>query len=214
METAITILATLHQFHLKYNFYTLDHLRKIIDKINPDIICVELTGKDLQDKKDQIVKVEYPKCIIPLAEKKGYKLVAMEPNEPEFSRIVNKYKKLDKKIESQEPEKAEIFNQYINVLFDYLFTHWNSPIDVNSQLTNAFFEVKHRFQNFLFGPIEKQCWDEWNTHFLNTILKASETYKGKKILVTVGVEHVYWLKTNLKSNPKIKLVEVNEVFDK
>ena len=205
--TTIIVIATIHQFHLKSQFYSLGHLKTMIERINPDVICVELTAKDLKDKKDQAVKVEYPKCIIPLAEKKGYILIPMEPNEPEYSRIVNKSKQTLKKIESKEPTKLEIFSLYIKSLLDYLFTYWNSPVEVNSQLTNALFEVKHKFQNSLFGLAEEQGWNEWNNHFLNTILETAEAYKDKKILVTVGVEHVYWLKRHLRSKTTIRLVD-------
>ena len=208
--TIVIIIATLHQFHAQCNFYSLDHLRTIIEKINPDIICVELTAEDLKSKKDQAIKIEYPKCIIPLAKKKGYKLIPMEPNEPEYSRLVNKYKQAYQKID---PKKKEIFNLYTKLLFDYLFAYWKSLVDVNSQLTNALFELKHKFQNSLFGSVEEQCWEDWNNHFLNTILKVAETHKGKNMLVAVGVEHVYWLKKHLKSNSTIKIVEFNEAVD-
>ncbi len=208
--TIVIIVATLHQFHEQSEFYSLDRLRTIIEKINPDIICVELREEDLKSKKNQAIKIEYPKCIIPLAEKKRYKLIAMEPSDPECSRIINKYKQTHQKIESK---KTEIFHQYTKLLYDYLFAYWNSPIDVNSQLTNAIFELKHKFQNSLFGSVEEQAWEEWNNHFLNTILKVAELYKGKKVLVTVGVEHVYWLKKHLESNSTIRLVEVSEVFN-
>ncbi|MCK4352300.1 hypothetical protein KAW65_02715 [candidate division WOR-3 bacterium] len=213
MKTTIVTLATLHQFHLKSKFYSLSHLRTIIEKANPDVICVELTAADLRCKEDWTAKSEYSKCIIPLSEKKGYNLVPMEPNEPKYSRIVNMHEQMLKKTESEEPKKIEIFNQYTEILYDYLFTYWGSPTDVNSSLTNTLFELKHAFQNSLFGPIEKQCWEEWNTHFLNTILETAEEYEGKRILVTVGVEHVYWLKKHLKNNSRVRLVEVNEVFN-
>lgn len=214
MKTTIIILATLHQFHLKSQFYSLDDLRTIIEKIDPDVICVELTEKDLKDKAVQTIKIEYPQCISPLSQDKGYMLVSMEPNEPDYSRIISKYKQMNNKIESKEPEKIEIFGQYTKVLYDYLFTYWDSPIDINSSLTNTFFEVKHNFQESLFGSTEKECWAEWNTHFLNTILEVCKTYKDKRILITVGVEHVYWIKKHLKDNPKIKLIEINEILKK
>ncbi len=211
MKTTIIILATLHQFHLKSQFYSLDDLRTIIEKIDPDVICIELTEKDLKDKSAQTIKIEYPKCILPLSQEKGYMLIPMEPSEPDYSRIINKYKQMNKEIESK---KIEIFGLYTEVLYDYLFTYWDSPIAVNSSLTNVFFEVKHNFQGSLFGSIEKECWSEWNTHFLNTILEACKTYKEKRILVTVGVEHVYWIKKHLKDNPKIKLIEIDEILNK
>lgn len=214
MKIKIIIIATLHQFHLKCDFYSFDHLRTSIENINPDVICVELTKKDLKDKATQTIKIEYPQCILPLAQEKGYILFPMEPNEPEYSREVKRYQQMYKEIESKEPEKMQIFNQYTEALYDYLFTYWNSPIDVNSSLTNALFDVKHKFQESLFGSIEKQCWAEWNTHFLNTIIEVYKTYKDKRILVTVGVEHVYWIKKHLKDNPKIKLVEINEILKK
>ena len=216
MKNTIVILGTLHQYHLKQEFYSLDVLERIIERINPDVICVELTAEDLKTEREQRVKVEYPMCILPLAKKRGYKIVPMEPDEPEYSRLINIIKQLNKKIESDETMKmkSEIFNQYTESLYEFLFNYWKSPADVNSDITNALFEVKHKFQDALFGPLQREGWEEWNIHFLNTILKTMKKYKGKKILVTVGAEHVYWLKKRLKNNSTIKLEEISEILNR
>lgn len=214
MKTTVIIIATLHQFHLKSQFYSLNNLRTIIEKINPDVICVELTEKDLKDKTPQTVKIEYPQCILPLSQEKGYILFPMEPDEPDYSMEVKRYQQLYKRLGSKEPDKIQIFNQYTEALYDYLFSYWNSHIDVNSSLTDALFEVKHNFQESLFGSTERKCWKEWNTHFLNAILKTCRAHKDKTILVTVGVEHVYWIKKHLKANQKIELIGINELLCK
>lgn len=209
-KTEVVILSTLHQFHATNANYSFEILSKTIETIKPDVLALELTPKDLQTGREQKVKLEYAKSVFPLIEKHKYKTVTLEPDEPLFTELINLLKESNKENQEKSPQKVEAFSIYSDALYDYLFKHWNSVKAVNSSETDALFEVKHNFQNSLFGEKEAKVWNDWNTHFLKQILNSAAQNNGKRILVLVGAEHSYWLRKNLRIKPEINLLEIQD----
>lgn len=206
-KTEVFVLSTLHQFHAENKNYSFETLSRIIEIYDPDIIAAELTPSDLENRKEQKTKQEYQKSVFPVADKHKYKIIALEPSEPKFSELVGLIREAEKTLSEKSPEKTEAFSVYSESLYDHLFKFWDSPLKVNSPETDALFEVKHKYQNSLYGEDEKKGWNSWNQHFLDRILEAARNNKGKKIIVLVGAEHGYWLRKHLRENSEIKFIE-------
>ena len=83
---------------------------------------------------------------------------------------------------------------------------------MNSVWTDDLFAVKHAFQEKLYGPKEVEGWEGWNQHFLERIMEAVKANPGKRIVVTVGAEHGYWLRGRLRRESGVKLVDTAEVL--
>lgn len=211
-KAEVFVLSTLHQFHSDSKYYSFQTLSNTIEKIKPDVLAVELTPQDLESRKEQKTKIEYQKSVFPLIEKNKYQTIALEPAEPLYSEIIDLLKESNKENQEKFPQKIEAFSVYSNSLYDYLFKHWNSVKAVNSKETDAHFEVKHQFQNRLFGEKEAKVWNDWNSYFLTQILDAAAKNKGKRILVLVGVEHSYWLRNHLRNNQTVKLLEAEKLL--
>lgn len=211
-KTEVFVLSTLHQFHAENKNYSFETLSRIIERYDPDIIAAELTPADLENRKEQKTKQEYQKSVFPIADKHKYKLIALEPAEPKFSELVGLIRESEKTLGEKSPEKAEAFSVYSKSLYDYLFNIWDSPFAVNSPETDALFEVKHKFQNTLFGEAQEKGWNGWNQNFLDKILEAAKNNKGKKIIVLIGAEHGYWLRKRLRENSEIKLIEPQTIL--
>jgi hypothetical protein len=211
-KAKILIIGTLHQYHAQMDYYSFETLARIIEKQKPDILAVELTPADLQSRREQKIKQEYARSVFPVADKNKYLLVPLEPAEPKFTEIVSLVRDSEKSLREKSPEKAEAFSLYNKGLFDYLFKHWKSPADVNSSQTDVLLEIKHNFQNDLFGEKQERGWEMWNRHFLETILSTAQKYPGKKIAVIVGVEHAYWLKKHLAANKEIDLLDTERAL--
>ncbi|MCO6511089.1 MAG: hypothetical protein J5I65_09875 [Aridibacter famidurans] len=213
-ETEVLVLSTLHQFHGKDNSFTFEKLSEIVESYRPDLIAVELTPDDLRTRKEQKTKVEYQKSIFPSADKIEAKMVPMEPAEPKFSEIVGLIRASDSDLREAKPDAAESFSAYVEALYGYLFEYWDSALEVNSARTDALFEVKHAYQNRLYGEKQEKGWEAWNGHFLEKILEAARANKGSRILVTVGAEHSYWLRKKLGGREGIKLIDSGTVLRK
>jgi hypothetical protein len=197
-SNTITLLSTLHQFHAEIPGYSFEVLAKHLEQLSPDIICAELMPSEVNELSARKIKVEYTQVILPFAQRHGCKIYGMEPEEPKKTALVKKYMAVQEQVQRDHPERTTAFSEYSEALYAYLFSYWTSPETVNSEITDALFEVKHGFQETIFGAQEKQMWDTWNKIFLDTILKANAENDEKHILVTVGAEHRYWLKKALQ----------------
>jgi hypothetical protein len=211
-QTEVFVLSTLHQHHGKDNSYTFSELSEIVEGFHPDVIVVELTPADLESRKEQKTKQEYQNSIFPTADKLKARMVALEPEEPMFSELVGLIRASDSELREQHPDAADAFSQYVDSLYGYLFGYWKSASEVNSKQTDALFDVKHSFQNDLFGDKQKLGWEGWNTNFLEKILGAARANPGKRVIVIVGAEHSYWLRKKLREQEGVKLIEPGSVL--
>jgi hypothetical protein len=199
----VVVLSTLHQFHSSVKGYSFDDLTNAIERIRPDILAVELTPDALKQRTEQKTKQEYPKSVFSLIDKHRYQTVALEPPEPLYSELVGSLRRSNVEIQEKFPAKAEAFSKYTDSLYAYLFKRWDSIAAVNSRETDGQFEVKHAYQNALFGETETSVWEAWNGFFLDQILKTAARNRGKRILVLVGVEHAYWLRDRLRAEKSV-----------
>lgn len=196
----ITVLSTLHQLHAELPGYSFQVLEEQLERLAPDILCLELMPSEVHSHAPRKIKVEYNEVILPFAERLGCQLYGMEPDEPEKTELVSRYNGLHEQVSRKKPEQTSAFSAYNEALYAFLLPYWTSPGRVNSETTDALFEVKHRFQEKIFGPLEQQLWNEWNSFFLQSILAADNEHQGKHIVATVGAEHRYWLRRALEEN--------------
>lgn len=210
--TEVVIISVLHQIHEEVDYFSFSELQKIIEKLQPTILVLELTPTDLEEKKEQKVKLEYQKAIFPLIEKHGYPTVAMEPTEPLFSELVNKHRASIQEAMAEDSLKVAAFSDYASNLIETLKHSWDSAASVNAAQTDQLFEAKHLLQNQVFGLKGEDVWHQWNRHFLETIKKAAEDQQGGRVVVIVGAEHSYWLRQKLKTDKSIKLLNTEKLL--
>jgi hypothetical protein len=196
----VIVLSTLHQLHEQTRGYTFQDLSEVIEQLRPDFLAVELTAIDLESRRDQPVKQEYQRSVFPLLDKHHYQPVALEPPQPLYGELVGLFREANKQLSEQNPAAAATFDVYTESLYQILIERWVSPAEVNSLATDILFESKHRFQSAIFGPSEVKAWEQWNQHFLQKILTTAEAHPGKRILVLVGAEHSYWLRSRLDTS--------------
>ena len=196
-RTEVIVLSTLHQMHGEIEGYSYQDLSRLIERLDPDVLAVELTAEDLESRREQRIKREYQESVFPLLDRHDYQVIPLEPAQPLFDEIVTLIRTAQGGLHENKPQLAEAFSLYSESLYEMLREDWTSAQAVNSRETDRLFESKHRFQNVLFGPMEEEGWERWNRHFLDRILDAATTHPGKRIVVLVGAEHAYWLRAHL-----------------
>ena len=205
--TEVVVLCTLHQFHEETPGYSYADLKDAIERLNPDILAVELTPTALAAKTPQKIKREYQNAVYPLLDAHKWEAVAMEPEGELSTRLINAVREAEASLEKDFPQKSEVADLYSDTLFSYLRARWHSAADVNSEWTDASYAVKHAFQEKLYGSKEVEGWEGWNQHFLERIMEAAKANPGKRIVVTVGAEHGYWLREHLRQEESVKLID-------
>ncbi len=207
-KTEVTVLSTMHFWHGSVAFFSFDDLTQIIRKIAPDLLGVELTQEDLEERREQRIKQEYQRSVYPLLDEHFCEAFPLEPPEPKFSQLVQMGRKAQEELSERSPEVAQALEKYAEILYETLFAWWSSPLDVNSEETDRHFEIKHKYEEAIYGPKEREGWEGWNQHFLDQILEAARRNPGARILVLAGVEHGYWLRKRLREEREIRWVSV------
>ncbi len=208
----VVVLATLHQSHDRVDGYGFSDLSQLISDIAPDVIAVELTQADIESRCEQAVKQEYERSVFPLLRDGSFRLVSLEPDEPEFSELVSKNRHSVEVVSQSDPEKHEAFGEYVADLYSLLFDLWDSPLAVNSPYTDAVFRGKHAVQNAIYGTEQAEAWEGWNSHFASVVLSTVGDGHSRRLLVLVGVEHAYWLRERLKHEPALRLLSVEDAL--
>jgi hypothetical protein len=210
----VVVVCALHQMHEKAAFYSYADLSVAIERLQPDILAVELTEGDLKHKVEQKNKREYQNSVYPLLRRHSWIAVPLEPSEPRRSELIGFMRQAEESLRQSAPQKDEEFDTYTDALFKYLFSEWHSAADVNASWTDRLFAVKHQFQSAVYGPKEDAGWEGWNQHFLQQILGAAKQNPGKRIVVIVGVEHGYWLRGHLRGQAGVELRDTADLLDR
>lgn len=208
----VVVLATLHQSHDRVDGYSFSDLSQLILDIAPDVIAVELTQADIESRCEQSVKQEYERSVFPLLDGHSFRLVGLEPDEPEFSDLVGKNRHSVEVVSQSDAEKHEAFGDYVADLYSLLFELWDSPQAVNSPYTDAVFRGKHAVQDVIYGTEQAEAWKGWNSHFASVVLSTVGEGHSNRLLVLVGVEHAYWLRERLSHEPLLRLLSVEDAL--
>jgi len=81
-----------------------------------------------------------------------------------------------------------------------------------SRLTHELFRLKHRFQDELMGQPEKDGWETFNSYYTNRISEIALRNPGLRVLVTIGLEHIYWLQDELEKNAAFEILVVEDLL--
>ena len=208
----VVVLATLHQSHSRVDGYSFSDLSQLISDIAPDVIAVELTQADIESRCEQAVKQEYERSVFPLLGDHSFRLVPLEPDEPEFSELVAKNRHSVEVVSRSDAEKHEAFSEYVADLYSLLFELWDSPLTVNSPYTDAMFRGKHAVQDSVYGTEQAEAWERWNSYFASVVLSTVRDGHSSRLLVLVGVEHAYWLRERLSHEPAFRLLWVEDAL--
>jgi len=196
----IVIVPTLHQLHNEVTNYGFEQLRETLEALKPDILVVELTPSDLEERKHQPNKQEYQEAVFPYADEHDIPMVAMEPSQPLFDEILGPYIANGKQVAEEHAERVEAFGEYLSLFYERISDdHIKSVRDLTSPKFEELARLKHEFQIAVYGEGEETGWNAWNQHFFDTIARVDAENEGKRIVVVVGYEHHYWLKEALTS---------------
>ncbi|MBU6247347.1 MAG: hypothetical protein KGN77_06285 [Xanthomonadaceae bacterium] len=201
----VVVLSTLHRMHAEVSGYAFERLGEVIRQLHPDVLCLEVRADRLAARAPEATKQEYPKVIYPLLARRHIVALALEPSEPEYGAIVRPYARAQAAFQASGSAAVAALEAYSDATYAALKTHWRDAATVNGATTDTMLRAKHAFQQAAIGDAEREGWERWNRHFLGVIEQAAAAHPGQRIVVTVGVEHAYWLREHLAGAPSIRL---------
>jgi hypothetical protein len=207
----VLILATLHRQHEQVAGYDLQTLARVLEALHPTVLLVELSPEQLSGKREFGSRIEYSRVILPYAREKGVAVLPLEPAELIAAPLLDRYGRAEAAF-ARMTRESTLFGQYLTVLTSRLHDRWLSAAEVNDATTDALFAVKHAFQDAVCPQDQAAIWAAWNSHFLLATEKALQAHPEGRIVVTVGAEHAYWLRGQLRLRQDVILEDAASVI--
>jgi len=210
-KTVVIILGTLH-LGLEKAPEHVKILRQILTDIKPDVICGELSPEGLQKIPSSRILPEYTSAILPYAIENEVVIIPLEPSDNGSfkSASIKKQKEAMEEIKSTDSGKAvntfieKLANSFLSKLVDVIKTDGVYENLQRREYDLLFMESWYEINREYLPRFDEQ-WNEWNEYFLSKIEGAISNYRGKRILVTVGLDHKYWLWRRLEMRDDIIL---------
>ena len=209
----VVVIGTAHHWHWENPMYSSGILLELIKKTEPDVICAELSPEQLNGTTTCNSKPEYPKAIIPFAERNKIPIVPIQPCTELGLEWGNRKRKEIERVKatsglsekwdfwmdlSYSMEEVESYS-----LYDYLSRGYDHWIEV----------IFDKLYPRLFPELGKLC-EEWNRNFLKVIEKAIEEYPDSRITITVGNKHKYWLNNRLRKMESVRYKHIQDYLDR
>ena len=227
VKNEILVLGTIHGGHLTQEIYSLDVLRTLIQKIDPDLILTEIPPdrfptamKEFQET-DSISEPrvkrfpEYIDVIFPLSKTMKFKMI---PTAGWTKPMADARSKKLKEI-SEDPTRAAEWEQLnqAGTKSDSLMEATGKRYDpywINTDEYDELAEIELGVYNDLFNEeLGLGGWDNINEAHFAHIAKALDdhAYEGKRVLITYGAGHKGWFLRALKKREDIQLLNLGEV---
>jgi hypothetical protein len=212
-KNEVYVLGTLYKRHENTNAYNLEALKKVIISINPQVLVLDVTPEELRLQKVYPGKIEYTNVIFPLVNSNNYRVYPAEPDEPEFSTIVNEVTKAHSDFKKNQPSWSRSLEEYNTSLYQLLIHSWKNVADANGKTTDQLLAAKLRLEGEVIGKGQAESWKIWNRHTTDVVLQALKENIGKRTLVITGIENASFIRQNLK-NEGVNLVDMEAWLNK
>jgi hypothetical protein len=196
-KAIVIILGTFHGGEDDAPQY-ISRLRMIIEEIMPDVICAELSPEQLDGATTCDSKPEYPEAILPLARRHKIEVIPMQPTT--YEGIKTEKRKLAVIEEIEADEQSKLRWEFSEYLTEVTAAKWLEVLKDPAGIENVQLREFDLLQvepgwiaNKLFFPELAEQWDMWNAYFLDRISATIREHPGKRILITAGLAHKYWL---------------------
>lgn len=204
----VYVLATLYGRHTTTPAYGHAELRRLITAINPEVVVLDVSPRELRDQRVHPSKAEYPEVIFPLVRERGWRAYPGEPDEPEFGEIVGRLGRALGEFKAGRPDAARADKAYEEATWAALAQFWVSAADVNGALTDQLLQARRSYQDRVAGPEVADAWRRWNDHAATMVGRAAAENPGARILVLIGVENCGALRRTLAARPDLRLVDM------
>lgn len=211
--TEVFVVGGIHQSHERAKLYTYQRMGQLVSELRPELLCVEVEQRYIDDGSDRGMPYDFQKFMVPLARKEGIPVVGIDWWDEKRG---DTWKQLQKEAFADPtiaPETA-----LLGGLFRLLNGYFQERdfAEINSPEITALWEAQNEMKYKVFRQHPKyKAIDEFekdrNNHMVENILQAIRLHPGKRVLVAVGIDHKYYIERELRRRG-IRTLQVDEVI--
>lgn len=204
-DGALFVLATLYSRHAATPAYDVAALRRVIERIDPDVLVLDVTPQELARRQVHESKIEYVGAVFPYLAAVNRPVYPAEPDEPLFTQITEP---LGRAFADLPALTSEALDRYESGLFALLGGIWTSAEAVNDALTDQLMAAKARLTSEMI-PAFAHGQAQWDAHTTARTLDALAAHPSARVLLLTGVENTWRIRPAL-AGAGVPLVDMAE----
>jgi hypothetical protein len=195
--TPVAVLGTMAEFHKEPIPYDLNALVKLVSKLHPDLLCLDMTLKQWQQRDFGGLPPEYHEALLPLAYQTDIVIAPIAGEHP-----------------PEETNAPGWRGKAITIL-----RHWLAflqrtapgPDAINQGLRHFVADLLYELSAWLAGQATRQELSEHTDHLIQAVLEVARRDAGARILVVVNVRHCHIIRAALRKYPEIQVMKYSDL---
>lgn len=195
--TPVAVLGTLAEFHKEPIPYDLNALVRLVSKLHPDLLCLDMTPEQWQQRDFGGLPPEYREALLPLAYQTDIVIAPIAGEHP-----------------PEEPSAPGWRGEVITFLRRWLATLQRTapgPDAVNQGLRHHMADLLYSLGTWLAGPATRQELRDHTRRLTQAVLELAGRDPGARILVVVNVRHCHLIRAALRKYPEIQVVKYSDL---
>lgn len=190
--TPVAVLGTLAEFHREPIPYDLETLVRLVTRIHPDLLCLDMTLDQWQGHDFRDLPPEYRSALLPLAYQTDMVVVAIGGDHP-----------------PAEPSAKGWRGQAIFLLrgaLAWLQRTAPGPAAINQGIPHHTANLLYDLAERLAGLEIHLAWKAHTGHLIQSIREVAMRDPGARVLVVVNVRHCHHIRRELKKASEVRVV--------
>ncbi|HEY4724253.1 MAG TPA: hypothetical protein VII92_20525 [Anaerolineae bacterium] len=196
-RTPIAVLGTLAEFHREPIPYDLGALVRLVNRLRPDLLCLDMTPDQWQRRDFAELPPEYREGLLPLAHQTDIVVVP-----------------IGEKRSLEEPTASGWRGRIIAVLrkaLAYLQRTSPGPAAINEGWRHHVADTLYSTIAWFAGDDAHRAWQAHTAHLTQQVLEIARRDPGCRVLVVVNVRHCHHIRAALKKYPIVNVVKYSEL---
>lgn len=191
-QTPVAVLGTLAEFHREPIPYDLAALVRLVNQVQPDLLCLDMTEEQWQERAFGGLPPEYREALLPLAEQTDIVVVPVAEDPPQ-----------------PEPAVSGWRGRMIAWLrggLAFLQRTAPGPAAVNAGPRHFVADLLYEAIAYLVGGLHRQAWHIHTVHLARRVAAIARCDPSCRLLVVVSVRHCHHLRAALRKQPDLRVV--------
>jgi len=188
-QTRVAVLGTLAEFHREPIPYDLRALVRLVEALQPDLLCLDITPEQWRRRDFRDLPPEYRDALLPLAHQTDIVVIPIAGDRP-----------------PAEPRAGGWRGSLIAVLrriLSYVQRTAPGPAALNDGLRHHVADALYSVIAILSGPDAVRAWRAHTDHLVAQVLDVARRDPGRRILVVVNLRHCHHIRPALRRVPGI-----------
>ncbi len=194
--THVAVLGTLAEFHREPIPYDLNALVRLVSRLHPDLLCLDMTSDQWQRRDFGGLPPEYREALLPLAYQTDI-VVAPIAGENQMAEL----------------SAPGWRGTAIATLRRWLATLQRTapgPDSINQGFRHHVADSLYSLSAWLAGAVTREKLRDHTDCLTQAVVDLARRDPGARILVVVNVQHCHHIRKRLKKHPEIQVVKYSE----